>query len=105
MSETISPKKDSKSPDKWEIEQWARTVTEGETIKSDPAKMKHVAPLIKKQQEALAKVSISLDEMRAKGADMALDHKESCPECGEGMDDMDADEMKEHAASHKKSKK
>lgn len=55
--------KDSKGPDKWEIESWCRTITEAEEIRSDKEKMKHVAPMLAKKAKAAIK---TMEQLRAR---------------------------------------
>jgi hypothetical protein len=55
--------------DKWEVEGWARTLIDAEEIKSNPKKMKAVAPLVKdkiKGLKGLEKSISSMSELRAK---------------------------------------
>ena len=100
MADVALAKKKSKGPEEWEVDSWARTLAEAEGIKNDPEKMKHVKGAINKKYQELGKVKVSLEDMKAKAADMPLDSKETCPECGMSMDDMSSEEMKSHMAGH-----
>lgn len=62
--------------DKWEVESWARTLTEAEEIKADPEKLKYVKECIGKQAQATKKVIASLDDLRA----LAKGEKDEEPE-------------------------
>lgn len=68
------PEKKGKGPDKWEIENWARTVLDAEEIKADAEKMKHVKPILEKKVAALK--GLSLDGMRAKAQKMVEEEDE-----------------------------
>lgn len=70
--EEIEKDDDKKSPDKWDIENWTRTVIEAEEIKADPEKMKYVGPAIEKKRAALEKAAPikSLDDLKKKANKM-----------------------------------
>lgn len=57
-----SPMKESskKEPDKWEIDNWCRTLIEAEEIKADPEKMKYVRPQLQQKVTAIK----NLDDLR-----------------------------------------
>lgn len=64
----VDPKKEKKAYgkyDKWEVESWARTITEAEEIKANPEKMKYVKMCLGKQMSAMKKAVGSLDDLRA----------------------------------------
>lgn len=65
--------KDSKHPDEWQVKNWADTVTEGESIKNDPKKMRHVKKHLTKMHKAIGcvvgKVK-STDDLRKKAKEM-----------------------------------
>lgn len=77
----VDPKK-SKGPEKWEIENWARTLMDAEEIKADASKMKHVQPLLAGKVKAIEGIR-SLADLRAKAKEV-----ESAEE---DMDDEDED--------------
>lgn len=54
-----------KKPDKWEIDNWVRTVIEAEEIRDDPEKMKHVAPLLEKKAASAQKAIRSIADLRS----------------------------------------
>ena len=64
----LKEKKD-KGPDKWEIENWVRTLTEAEEIKADADKMKLVGPMIAKKSKAFDKIR-SLADLKEKASKM-----------------------------------
>lgn len=74
----IKEKDMHKNPDEWQVKNWADTVMEGEAIKTDKKKMKHVGKHLKKMHHALGKVVKmgpvkSTDDLRARAKEMAVD--------------------------------
>lgn len=54
--------------DKWQVEDWARSIQTAEEVKADPEKMKYVLPLLKekvKGLESLKQSISSIDDIRA----------------------------------------
>lgn len=71
-------KKEGKTPDKYEIECWAKTLIEAEEIKLDAEKMKLVAPILKAKKAAITKLPIgSMKDLkeRKKEVDMQEDEE------------------------------
>lgn len=67
-------KEGKKGPDKWEIENWVRTIHDAEEIKSDPEKMKHCRPMLIKKGKAAIK---TMEQLRAHAKHMAeMDNEE-----------------------------
>lgn len=64
MEMAVEPK-EKKGPDEYEIKCWADKIIEAEEIKSDPEKMKLVAPILQKKKAAVEKIS-GLDALKAK---------------------------------------
>lgn len=54
----------TKGPDKWEIDNWVRTIMEAEEIRDDPEKMKHVSPLLEKKAASAQKAIRSIADLR-----------------------------------------
>lgn len=68
--DSVSPKK-SKKPEDYEIKQWADHIHQAEMVKSDPEKMKHVMPHLKKMMKAHAGIKgviSSMGELRKKAS-------------------------------------
>lgn len=67
--------KEKKGPDKWEIEDAAKTLLRAEEIKANKELMPHVHKHLTKQKKAII---TSIDELRAKGHErrMELAHGE-----------------------------
>lgn len=60
-SPAVAEKKDEKKgPDKWEIDNWVRTVMEADEIKHDPEKWKAVRPHLEKKARAAVKTMADL---------------------------------------------
>lgn len=66
-----TPKGKDKECEKWEIENWCRTLTEAEEIKADPKKMALVKPHMEKMMVGMKKTIASVADLRAKGKAMA----------------------------------
>lgn len=62
--ETKKEKKEYGKYDKWEVENWARTLKEAELIKQDPEKVKYAAMCMKKEAEATEKAISSIDDLK-----------------------------------------
>lgn len=60
-------KEGKKGPDKWEVENWVRTIHDAEEIKSDPEKMKHCRPMLMKKGKAAIK---TMEQLRKHAKDM-----------------------------------
>lgn len=75
---SVETKGKDKGPDKWEIENWTRTVIEAEEIKADPEKMKHVALELEKKKKALDKITPvkNLAELRKKANEFKEDDED-----------------------------
>lgn len=54
MAKALAVAAKSNKVEQYEIEGWVRTLREAEEIKNDPAKMKLLKPLLKKQIKSLA---------------------------------------------------
>lgn len=63
--ETKKEKKEYGKYDKWEVENWARTLKEAELIKQDPEKVKYAKMCMAKDAEANEKAINSLDDLKA----------------------------------------
>ncbi len=63
--ETQKEKKEYGKYDKWEVENWARTLKEAELIKQDPEKVKFAKMCMSKEAEATEKAISSLDDLKA----------------------------------------
>jgi hypothetical protein len=83
------PKEDTKNPDEWQVKNWAQTLTDGEAIKQDPHKMRHVHKHLKKMHKAIGKI-VSVQGLRDKAKEM-----EGSP--GEESGEAPAKETKEKA--------
>lgn len=82
MEDKPAEPKKSKGPEKWEIENWARTLMDAEEIKADADKMKLLQPMLSKKVKAIEGIR-SLADLRAKAKEV-----ESAEE---DMDDEDED--------------
>lgn len=62
----VMPDKDEskKEFDKWEVENWCRTLTEAEEIKDSPEKMKAVRAELEKKHKAVGRAVSSMSELR-----------------------------------------
>lgn len=67
---TISPEKDDKKPDKWEIENAADTLMKAEQIKTDKRLMPHVH---KHLHEKKKQVIRSIEELKQKSHDRRME--------------------------------
>ncbi len=87
----MQDEKDSKKgPDEWQVKNWAETVLDGEKIKADPKKMKHVKKHLKGHQKAIGKI-VSTDQLRS----LAKEKMESeGDEAGESPDEEKAEKKK-----------
>lgn len=86
-----SDKKSKSAPDEWQVKNWADTVMEGEGIKKDPKKMKHVKKHMKKMHGAIATVLAvkpvkSTDDLRMRAKQMADDDSEDKADGGADED-------------------
>jgi hypothetical protein len=78
MPGEVESAKEDKAPDKYEIDNWVRTVVEAHEIMADPEKMKYVRPALAKKKAALAKVPVkNMADLKSRKAN---------------IDQMDADE-------------
>ncbi len=84
-----SPKDDTKNPDDWQVKNWAETVMDGEKIKADPKKMKHVRKHLKGHQKAIGKI-MSTNDLRKKAQEMEGSAEEESSE----SPDMESTEKK-----------
>lgn len=58
-------------PDKYEIENWTRTVIEAHEIMNDPEKMKYVNKEIAKKKSAMERVPVkNMAELKSRKADL-----------------------------------
>lgn len=73
---------DKKGPSDWETKNWADTVMEGERIKKDPKKMKHVKKHLKKDHMILAKIT-SVQQLRDRAKEMEGSPEEEASETPE----------------------
>ena len=84
MKELAKPAEptEKSGPDKYEIESWAKTLTDAEEIREDAEKMKLVAPLLSKKHAALSKIagpvkSVADLKARKKAIDEAPEEEEA----------------------------
>lgn len=65
--QVVGPKRDMIGPyEKYEVESWARTITESEEIKADPEKMKYVRPMLAKKYRGLKNVINTIEDIKAR---------------------------------------
>jgi len=67
----------SKQPDKYEVDNWLKTITDAHEISADPEKMKHVNKRVGRHKKAIASLKDLKDAYQSKyGVDAVEDEEE-----------------------------